>query len=269
MRWQPLRLPPLIAHRGASKEAPENTLAAFRRAATILSRAGIDGGVELDAMLAAPLDPPWQRQPRPVVVHHDDALGRTSDGAGPVSQTPLAVLARLDAGSWRAPRFAGEPVPALGDALAVIAGAGLQLVCEIKPAPGLERDTAAACVEVLRTRWPRRMPPPVVASFSTASLDEARRRAPALPRALNLERLVPGWQAAARALACVSVHVAHRALDGTAIAAIRRTGRHAVAWTVNSPVAALRLYRAGVAAVISDDPSRLLPAARCRARAGR
>lgn len=259
---RPVRLPALIAHRGASREAPENTLAAFRRAVAIFSGTGIDGGVELDAMLAAPADPPRQRHPRPVVVHHDDRLGRTSDGRGAVGETSLAVLARLDAGSWHAARFAGESVPTLADAVAVIAGAGLQLVCEVKPAPGLERETAAACVDLLRARWPRRAALPLVASFSVESLDEARRRAPELPRALNLERLAPGWAAEARRLACVSVHVDHRALDGRGLAAIRRAGLHAVAWTVNSPATALRLYRAGVAAVISDDPRRLVSAVR-------
>lgn len=237
-------------------------MAAFRRAAAVFSSAGTDGGVELDAMLAAPLDLPWNRTSRPAVVHHDDVLGRTNDGNGSVVRTQLAVLARLDAGSWYAPRFSSERVPTLGDAIAVIAGAGLQLICEIKPAMGLEQNSAAACIAVLHARWPRLAPPPIIASFSVPSLYEVRRRAPQLPIALNLERLRPGWQNVARDLGCVSLHVDRRSLDRSAIAAIRHTGVRAVAWTVNSPMEAVRLYRAGICAIISDDPRRLLPAAR-------
>ena len=88
-------MPLIIAHRGDSANAPENTLAAFRLA----YENGADG-IELDTMLSAD-----QR----LVVIHDDTLDRTSNGHGKVGEMPLTALRELDAGAWFSPKFKGEP----------------------------------------------------------------------------------------------------------------------------------------------------------------
>ncbi|MBZ0251997.1 MAG: hypothetical protein K8I02_01540, partial [Candidatus Methylomirabilis sp.] len=88
-----------IAHRGASGECPENTLAAFGRALEI----GVDM-VEFDVHLS--------RDGVPVVIHDDD-VRRTTDGRGLVKDLTLAELRRLDAGGWKDARFAGERIPTL------------------------------------------------------------------------------------------------------------------------------------------------------------
>jgi glycerophosphoryl diester phosphodiesterase len=94
----------LVGHRGASACAPENTLASFREAL----RQGADI-IELDVQLCADGQ---------VVVFHDDHLERTTDGHGVLAEWSLAELKALDAGSWFAPRFAGERIPTLEEALA-------------------------------------------------------------------------------------------------------------------------------------------------------
>src|SRR5258708_11793081 len=101
-------LPRIIAHRGASAIAPENTLAAFRAAA-------VSGAtwVEFDVSLT--------KDGRPVVFH-DDLLDRTTDGTGLLAETPFEILTHLDAGSWFAPDFSGEMVPTLEEDLVTHAG---------------------------------------------------------------------------------------------------------------------------------------------------
>ena len=93
----------LVAHRGASAVAPENTMSAFRRAI----EAGADA-VELDVQATSDGQ---------LVVIHDSTLDRTTDGTGAVFETDAATIAGADAGSWFSPDFAGERVPTLEEVL--------------------------------------------------------------------------------------------------------------------------------------------------------
>src|SRR5512134_3880205 len=92
-----------FAHRGARKQAPENTLPAFRRAAQL----GADG-LELDVHLSADGIP---------VVIHDSRVDQTTDGTGAVSGKSLSELRELDAGVWFSPQFAGTRIPTLIEVL--------------------------------------------------------------------------------------------------------------------------------------------------------
>jgi len=93
----------VIAHRGFSGVAPENTLTAFRKAI----EAGSDM-IELDARLSKDGE---------VVVIHDDTLERTTNGKGKISDCTLAELKKLDAGSWFGPEYSEEKIPALREVL--------------------------------------------------------------------------------------------------------------------------------------------------------
>ncbi len=108
----------VIAHRGYSARAPENTLAAVEAAL----RAGADA-VEWDVHVAACGTP---------VLFHDVALGRTSNGVGPVRRRTLAQLQALDAGSWFSPEFAGERIPSLEQALDRVKGRVGRVYTEVK-----------------------------------------------------------------------------------------------------------------------------------------
>src|SRR5690349_18442492 len=136
--WQPATIPLVIAHRGASGLAPENTMAAFRLAVAL----GADG-FELDVQLSADGQP---------VVIHDIRANRTTDCAGAVAALTADELMACDAGAWfarrlaRRPRiramaqtaarltrvtdlqFAGESVPLLADVLALAASAKVRRV---------------------------------------------------------------------------------------------------------------------------------------------
>src|SRR5260370_12880151 len=116
------------AHRGASGYAPENTLAAFRLAQQL----GADM-VEFDVHLTA--------DDRLVVIH-DDTLERTTTGRGYVRDHSWDEIARLDAGVWYGPKFAGERVPLLDEALAWAGPAGMPLALALKrPNDALNPET--------------------------------------------------------------------------------------------------------------------------------
>lgn len=96
----------VAAHRGASASHPENTVAALREAARL-------GAHQIEFDVRATRD-------RELVVIHDATLDRTTDGAGAVAEQDLEAIRRLDAGSWKHSRFAGERVPTLDEALAAV-----------------------------------------------------------------------------------------------------------------------------------------------------
>jgi glycerophosphoryl diester phosphodiesterase len=111
----------VAAHRGASRFAPENTLAAFRRALSAGARA-----IELDVHLT---------RDEQVVVIHDAELDRTTDGTGPVGSFSSAEIKGLDAGSWFGRDFVGEEVPFLGQVLRLTEDKA-RLNVELKGQPG-------------------------------------------------------------------------------------------------------------------------------------
>ncbi|MDP9124581.1 MAG: glycerophosphodiester phosphodiesterase, partial [Pseudomonadota bacterium] len=108
-----------IAHRGAGKRAPENTLAAFREGAAQGFRM-----FECDVKLSAD-DVPF--------LLHDSALERTTSGMGAAGGRPWAALSQLDAGSWLAARYAGEAIPTLLAIARFVLANGLAVNLEIKP----------------------------------------------------------------------------------------------------------------------------------------
>jgi glycerophosphoryl diester phosphodiesterase len=108
----------VIAHRGASGSAPENTIAAFELA--IASGAHM---VELDVQRSSD---------RTMIVFHDHILGRTTNGHGHVRRLPYSSLQDLDAGTWFSPEFSGQRIPRLLDALELLRGR-IYLNIELKP----------------------------------------------------------------------------------------------------------------------------------------
>lgn len=237
--------PTWIAHRGAGLLAPENTLAAMRRATARGYRMA-----ECDVQLSADGVP---------VLLHDATLERTTNGRGPVLCQPWSNLSRLDAGSWHSAAYAGEPVPSLEAVSRACTAAGLRLNLEIKPAPGAEALTGEAVARAAAGLWPARDTWPLLTSFSTAALAAARRAAPHLPCGLLLKTWWSGWEAAAVGLRC-SVIVAHQTIwDAMHAQAVLAAGWTAVAYTVNDATAAERLQACGVQCLITDEIDRFGP----------
>ncbi|KAA5605393.1 glycerophosphodiester phosphodiesterase [Roseospira marina] len=243
----PFHVPRVIAHRGACASAPENTLAAFRRAHELGAR-----WVEFDVKLTADGRP---------VVFHDNTLDRTTDGSGPMADTPLAALGDLDAGKWFDPDFAGELVPTLEEVLDLLVEMDLGANMELKPCPGREAETAAVALDVARGLWPTEAPPLLMSSFSRVALDTARQIAPQWPRGLLVEALTDDWRAAAQEVEAWSIHCAQDPLGPAAVAEMLDAGYRVMVYTVNDPGRALNMWDWGVHAIFTDRPEVLLPLA--------
>ena len=227
-----------IAHRGAGKLAPENTLAAFRVGAGHGYRA-----FECDVKLSADGLP---------FLLHDTTLERTSSGQGTASLLSWNALSRLDAGGWHSRAFAGEPLPSLVAIAAYCIRNGFALNIEIKPTPGDELATGRTVATEVARLWAGQAVPPLLSSFSPEALHAAREADARWPRALLLDTLRTGWFDEARALGCVAVVTDHRLMDAAVIAQLHSAGLRALVYTVNDEATAQRLLAIGIDGIITD-----------------
>jgi len=252
-----LNAPLIVGHRGASAVAPENTLAA-------LARALDDGadGVEFDVRLA--------RDRVPVVVH-DATLARTALRPERVDALTSSELRRVDAGSWfnrRFPalardEFAGEGVPALSEALELMAPRARVVYVEMKCDAGEDYPRLAREV-VGRIRELNLSDRAVVKSFDHAAVREARRLAPDIRAAALFDAawsrpFISAREAVARTLACGAQEISlHRALlRRPVVEAARRHDLETIIWTADTPVWLRRARRLGLRAVITNRPAEM------------
>jgi glycerophosphoryl diester phosphodiesterase len=199
-------------------------------------------GVEFDAKLT---------RDGVAILMHDDALDRTTNGRGPVAQSDWRVLQELDAGSWRDPRFAGEPIPTLEAALQLCAALGLWPNVEIKPCPERERETGAIVAREVQRCW-RGEVLPLLSSFSPAALQSARAETPRLPLGLLVERVPDDWRDQVRRLGCFSLHCDHRAASNSVLEAAAAIGCPVLCYTVNRPELVHDLLSRGASAIVTD-----------------
>jgi glycerophosphoryl diester phosphodiesterase len=239
-------LPPVIGHRGAAANAPENTLAGLREAAALGCR-----WVEFDVRLTA--------DHRPVLLH-DERLKRTTGGRGKASALSLAAIGPYDAGRWFAPSFAGERIPTLEEAILLVAELGLGANVELKASRGREDETGTVVADFLVRHWRAELPAPIISSFQQNALAAAQARAPGIARGM-LFRVVPkNWRTIAERLACTTIHADHLHLAPAVVAEIREAGYPVLAYTVNDSDRAKHLFALGVTSVFSDAPGCLLGA---------
>jgi glycerophosphoryl diester phosphodiesterase len=243
----PWPLPLWIAHRGAGRLAPENTLAAFRRGAAYGYRA-----FECDVKLSADGVP---------FLLHDATLERTTSGQGVAGEQSWAALSRLDAGSWHSRSYAGEPMPSLDAMAAYVQRNGFGLNIEIKPTPGQEQATGQAVGAACLRLWHGASTPLVFSSFRPEALQGARESAPGIARMLLLDTLWPGWLQMARSLDCVAVVSDHKLMDTGLMAQLSAAGLRGLCYTVNEAPDAQRLLDLGIAGIITDAVDRFSPVA--------
>lgn len=248
-------MPLLIAHRGASAEAPENTVPAIRRA----WKRGSDG-VEIDVHIT--------RDQRLAVIHDDDT-GRVARVALPVESSTLAQLQALDVGRWKKKRYVGRRIPTLEQALAVVPEERWAFV-ELKSGPGIAPRVVRQ-LENLSRFGPRMM----ICSFKLDTLvavrDECVRR--------GIERFQLGWicgmadveslrQPAEREAmfwraewaGCEWLSLHHsKVMDASFMSEAHEAGLRVACWTVDKPQEAARLVRVGVDAIITNDPKHVGP----------
>lgn len=232
----------VIAHRGNSAVAPENTLAAFEAA----WRSGADM-IELDIQASADGH---------AVVIHNDTLDATTDATGPVSTRTAADLAEVDAGAWFSPVFAGQRVPLLADVLTWMGQrAGIGLLLEFKgewdPAP------VSAVVEQIEAAGVAQRT--VVQSFSVTTVQALADVAPSLRRGLLIETLAEDTFSQCARLRVAQCNPSGQILldQPETLGLIRERGMQAMVWTVNEPQHWEALLQLRADGIITDRPDRL------------
>lgn len=237
--------PRWIAHRGAGRLAPENTLAAFRLGARYGWRA-----FECDVKLSADGVP---------FLLHDATLQRTSSGQGNAGELPWHELSQLDAGSWHSRAYAGEPLPSLRAITAFVQRNGYALDLEIKPSPGSDAHTGAVVAAEVARLWHGHARVPLLSSFQPDALRAARAVAPELPRALLLDKLPDDAIERAAELGCVAVITDHALMDAALIERLHAAGQRALVYTINEPERAQQLLAIGIDGIVSDAVDRFVP----------
>jgi len=243
MKMNSLRYPLIIAHRGYSLRYPENTLIAFEKALEWDVQM-----IELDVTLT--LD-------RKLVVIHDETLDRTTNGHGRVADHTLARLKALDAGSWFADRFAGEPIPTLAEVLAQVAGRAAVNI-EIKPEAyeAHHPDDAVEC-QILNILQHQNISDDVlVSSFDVRVMTEIARMAnpPALACLSEGDADSEIFDICQK-IGIFSWNVDYRYLNRTRIEKAHGLGLRVFAYTVNSPKEISTLIEMGVDGIFTDDPT--------------
>lgn len=235
-----------IAHRGAGKLAPENTLAAFRLGAQHGYRM-----FECDVKLSADGVP---------FLMHDATLERTTNGVGTGGDQPWDQLALLDAGGWHSRAHAGEPLPTFENIARYCLANRFFLNIEIKPTPGVEAKTGEVVANHAARLWAGQDVPPFLTSFRPESLLAAMQAQPQLPRGLLVDSLWDGWFDYAQQLRCVAVVANHALWDAALVQKVQAAGMRCLSYTVNDAWAAQRLLDLGTDGIITDRVD-LFPAA--------
>ena len=240
--------PQWVAHRGAGKLAPENTMAAFRLGAQHGYRM-----FECDAKLSAD---------GVVFLMHDATLERTTTGKGVGGDHAWSALSQLDAGGWHSRAYAGEPLPTLENLARFCLANGYFLNIEIKPTPGLEQRTGEVVAREAQRLWADAGVPPLLTSFRPEALQGAQQVAPQLPRGLLLDSLWKGWLETALSLECVAIVCNHALWDRSSVTQAQSAGFRCLSYTVNDEWAAQRLIDLGTDGIITDRIDLFSPGAR-------
>ncbi len=228
----------IIAHRGASKQAPENTMAAFRRALEL----GADG-IELDVHLTSD---------GYLAVIHDEMLDRTSNGKGLVRDRTLAELKELDFGSWFSKDFSGERIPELNEVLRLLSDWDGLLNIEIKNGPvfypGIEKAVADA------VRKYKRLNRTIISSFNHYSLVDIRKYEPGIKTApLYMAGIYQPWEYA-RSIGASAIHPLFYNIVPEVMLGCKQNNIMVNPFTVDQPEHIKAMAAAGVDGIITDVP---------------
>lgn len=257
---RPLRIPAhdiwVIAHRGASKDAPENTLRAFG-----LAMAQGADMIELDVRLSRDGE---------IMVFHDKTLNRTSNGDGKLAEYSLQELKALDAGSWFDPHlFANEPIPTLKEVLELCAGR-IMLNIEIKKDAVSRKDDSLERRIIQLLKDYHMLEHSMISSFNTLTLVRFKELEPSLSTALlygntvrtNLRAKIPiyGYQAYQMVLRtrADSLNIRKNLVTRGFLKRSLETGVRIHPFTVDQPKLYKKLIRRQVNGIITNTPENMI-----------
>ena len=242
---------PVVAHRGFSQEYPENTVASAKGAIKVKAE-----GCEMDVYIS---------RDGTVFVMHDGTFNRTTDVKAeivdgkpkPVKFSDLSFeeIRRLDAGSWKDAKFAGEKIPSLDEMLAVLKASKCWPVIEIKQA-GIEQQVIDA---VKKAKLENRA---VIIAFSKDVVKKVRELAPTIPVAWlwgdkwekSDTELVEFLVAAANEVDTNLLDLAHTHINANVIKGLNDAGITVWCWTIDDPVRMAELRKAGAVSITTNRP---------------
>lgn len=233
--------PRIIAHRGASSLAPENTIAAFSKAMEVGAR-----WFEFDVDIAGDGS---------LIVIHDDTLDRTTTGTGSYYRLGFSDIRRLDAGRWFSDTYRFERIPEAADALEFAHAQQMGANLEIKPCAGgerlRERLVESLAVAVAGSKVPSRL---IVSSFDHELLAAFHAASPNVALGWLIERACEEWREGAAALGARAIHPGVEGLSRGDVQAMRDAGFEVNVWTVNDVEQARELASWGVTGIFTDRP---------------
>ncbi len=233
----------IFAHRGSSGTHPENTLAAFKDAATLPIY-----GVEFDVHLTKDDE---------IVVIHDEEIDRTANGTGFVKDLTLEQLKQYDFGSTFSEQFKGEPIPTLEEVLQVYLHTdhclNVELKSDVIDYDGLEKKVLAL---INTYNLADRV---VISSFNHEAIKRVKALQPTIKTApLFLNNMVAEPLQYVEKLDAVAIHTSEKLIDQIDVAAMNSTGRSVRVYTVNHIEQVKPLEALGVEAIFTDYPEKML-----------
>ena len=225
----------LVAHRGNSAHAPENTLSAIQSA--------LDNDIlhiEIDLQLTSD---------DVIIVMHDDSVDRTTDGNGTINNMSCAEIAMLDAGINFSKEFAGEKVPKLTDVLHTVNNTDCTLFLEVKN-PSRYPGFADRLNETIKEYEGSNKI--VVISFDQEWLNEFKQINPKTQ--VGKICLWTGRTSAIKEMTTIHVHWLSVILDPTLVYRVHKNGQQLIAWTVNNNLIIRVLLKLGVDGITTDNP---------------
>jgi glycerophosphoryl diester phosphodiesterase len=231
-----------IAHRGASGYAPENTLAAYRRAVA-------QGVTFIETDLHLTRDAHF-------VALHDETVNRTTNGQGPIQRMTLLEARRLDAGSWFGSEFIGERLPTLPEILDFAKKHDVVFYLELKSDGFWGGDHAL--INALRDSG--EIPRVIVMAFDASILEGLRKIEPTLMTALLYDGTIENPLEKALSIGARQIAVKGDLMTPNFLSEAHKKDIQLVCWTINQPAHMRLLAAAGVDGIMSDYPDRLLAA---------
>ena len=232
----------IIGHRGASGHAPENTLAAFKKAVSLGATF-----IETDLQLS--------RDARFVAIH-DETLDRTTNGQGKVHDQTLVALRRLDAGSWFGSEYSGERIPTLEEILEFSKKHDVVFYLELKP--GGSWGGEHALIGALRES--QEIARTIVISFDAGIIEALRKIEPTLMTGLLFDGQIDRPLDKAVEVGARQLAVRGDLVTPALLTEARKKDLQVVCWTVNQPAHMRLLIDAGVDGIMSDYPDRIVAA---------
>ena len=234
----------VIAHRGASEYAPENTRAAFELAAKLGTE-----WVELDLHLT---------RDKRIVIIHDAKVDKCTNGKGNVADMDYAEIAKFDAGSWFNPEFEGQRILNLEELIQIVTDLNLHANLELKPLPETEDDLVRITVETLKAHWPKTKDAPLISSFSMTALEKFKKLMPALP----IATLFDEWHAEENLawierLNPIAVNLSAKIVNLEIIKTLKKLGKKIFIYTINDAEKAVQLRSLGVDGVFTNCPDKI------------